>query len=86
MVTSEGRRSLRYGADSLWDLSLVLQKEIHDLFTVTLGNSWAIGMCVRLHILFIQSISITKSADVKLWKKKQSIRHLTRITQNGELC
>lgn len=83
MVTSKGRRSLRYGTDSLLDLSLVLQEEIHDLFTVTLGNSWAICMCVHMHILFI---FIYQSADVKLCRKKQSIRQQTIMTQNGELC
>lgn len=86
MVTSERRRALSYGTDSLWDLSLVLQKEIHDLFTVTFHNSWAIGMCVHRHRLFISSISTTKPADLQLWRKKQSIRHKTMKTQNGELC
>lgn len=57
MVTSEGRRSLRFGTDGLWDLLLVLQKEIHDLFTVTFGNSWAIGMCAYAYIIYFISFN-----------------------------
>lgn len=90
MVTSEGRRSLRFGTDSLWDLSLVLQKEIHDLFTVTFGNSWAIGMCARMNILFISFLSTTKSAILlqsTIVGKKQSVWALTIMTLNvDKLC
>lgn len=81
MVTSEGRRSLRFGTDSLWDLPLILQKEIHDLFTMTFGNSWA-----RAFIIYFIYFITTKSADAQLWTKKQSIRHLTIMTPDGELC
>lgn len=60
-------------------LSLDLQKEIHDLFTVTFGYSLAMDMCVRMHILFTLSAIVVKNKT-----KTKLSRYLTIMTQNKE--
>lgn len=43
---------MRQTVCAICHLSLDLQKEIHDLFTVTFGYSLAIGMCVYAYIIY----------------------------------